>query len=131
MSGVAFGDEDLVEHGFASSGFDRPPPGEYRVRLGSVGDPDDAVGVVVEQWDECRPSPCVVERMVVEFAERSVHRNEVLEIVWKAPGLIGADVVELNPARDVGGITAALAAKLVKELVGRLLASNGTSDAPS
>jgi agmatinase len=56
--------------------------------------------------------------------------REVLEYVWGAPGLVGADVVELNPGRDVGGITAALAAKLVKELVGRLLAPDGSSDSP-
>ncbi|HLL30680.1 MAG TPA: agmatinase [Allosphingosinicella sp.] len=30
--------------------------------------------------------------------------------------IVGADVVELNPSRDVGGVTAVLAAKLVKEL---------------
>src|SRR5262249_7894003 len=30
--------------------------------------------------------------------------------------LIGADVVELNPDRDINGVTAVLAAKLVKEL---------------
>ena len=30
--------------------------------------------------------------------------------------LLGADVVELNPARDVNGVTAVLAGKLVKEL---------------
>jgi arginase len=29
--------------------------------------------------------------------------------------IVGADIVELNPARDVGGITAILAAKLVRE----------------
>jgi arginase family enzyme len=39
--------------------------------------------------------------------------------------IVGADVVELNPARDVNGVTAVLAAKLVKELaslatIGRL-----------
>ncbi len=33
----------------------------------------------------------------------------------KAP-VIGADVVELNPLRDVGGVTAILAAKLVREI---------------
>lgn len=47
--------------------------------------------------------------------------REVLDFVWSAPRLVGADVVELNPERDVGGVTAALAAKLVKELAGRLL----------
>jgi arginase family enzyme len=30
--------------------------------------------------------------------------------------LVGADVVELNPTRDINGVTAVLAAKLVKEL---------------
>jgi agmatinase len=30
--------------------------------------------------------------------------------------LVGADIVELNPSRDVNGVTATLAAKLVKEL---------------
>ncbi len=30
--------------------------------------------------------------------------------------IVGADVVELNPARDINGVTAVLAAKLVKEL---------------
>lgn len=48
--------------------------------------------------------------------------REVLEVIWKVPGLVGADVVELNPKRDVGGITAALAAKLAKELLARLMA---------
>jgi hypothetical protein len=32
--------------------------------------------------------------------------------------LVGADVVELNPDRDVHGMTAGLAAKLVEELAG-------------
>ncbi len=39
----------------------------------------------------------------------------------RAP-IVGADVVELNPSRDQGNITAVLAAKLVKELAG-LIAS--------
>ena len=38
--------------------------------------------------------------------------------------VVGADVVELNPRRDVNGLTAALASKLVKELASRIL---GTS----
>ncbi|WP_380877649.1 arginase [Sphingomonas sp. DBB INV C78] len=43
--------------------------------------------------------------------------REVLALLHRieAP-LVGADVVELNPSRDVSGITAALAAKLVKEI---------------
>jgi agmatinase len=42
----------------------------------------------------------------------------------KAP-LVGADVVELNPDRDVNGVTAVLAAKLVKELAA-LAVRNGS-----
>ncbi len=34
--------------------------------------------------------------------------------------LVGADVVELNPERDINGMTAAVAAKLVKELAALL-----------
>lgn len=41
---------------------------------------------------------------------------DVLAMV-KAP-FVGADVVELNPDRDVNGMTASVAAKLVKELCG-------------
>lgn len=36
--------------------------------------------------------------------------------------LIGADVVELNPSQDIGGMTARVAAKLVKELAAAMLA---------
>jgi arginase len=36
--------------------------------------------------------------------------------------VVGADVVELNPTRDPDGLTARVAAKLVKELAARLLA---------
>ena len=43
--------------------------------------------------------------------------REFLQVLQRVPGgIIGADVVELHPPRDVNGITATLAAKLVKEL---------------
>ena len=35
--------------------------------------------------------------------------------------IVGADIVELNPTRDSGGMTAGLAAKLTKELLGKML----------
>ncbi len=35
--------------------------------------------------------------------------------------LVGADIVELNPLRDTQGITAAVAAKLLKEIAGKML----------
>jgi agmatinase len=42
--------------------------------------------------------------------------REFLSVLQRVPALVGADIVELNPSRDVNGITATLAAKLVKEL---------------
>jgi agmatinase len=43
--------------------------------------------------------------------------RDVLAVLHRVPApIVGADIVELNPSRDIGGVTAALAAKLVKEL---------------
>jgi arginase family enzyme len=39
------------------------------------------------------------------------------------PKFVGADIVELNPTRDVNGVTAMLAAKLFKEMLDLLLRS--------
>jgi arginase len=36
--------------------------------------------------------------------------------------IVGADVVEFNPVRDVDGLTATVAAKIVKELLGKMIA---------
>jgi arginase len=38
------------------------------------------------------------------------------------PAVVGADVVEFNPRNDVGAVTAGVCAKLVKELVARMVA---------
>ncbi|NOT08136.1 MAG: agmatinase [Gemmatimonadales bacterium] len=49
--------------------------------------------------------------------------RDVLGMVQGVSGLIvGADVVEFNPRRDPSGMTAAVAAKLAKELASRMLA---------
>lgn len=52
--------------------------------------------------------------------------REVLQLIHdlRVP-LVGADVVELNPRQDPTGITAIVAAKLVKELVGKCVTSSG------
>lgn len=48
--------------------------------------------------------------------------REVLEMIWKLEGrIVGADIVELNPERDWMGMTAAVAAKLLKELIAVML----------
>jgi arginase len=47
--------------------------------------------------------------------------REVLEVIWRTPGpVIGGDIVELNPDRDIHDMTATLAAKLLKELAARV-----------
>lgn len=49
--------------------------------------------------------------------------REVLDLLHGLPGpIVGADIVELNPTRDPAGITASLAAKMLKELLGLMLA---------
>ncbi len=48
--------------------------------------------------------------------------RDVLGLVQTVGGnVIGADVVEFNPAQDVGGLTGHVAAKLVKEIAARML----------
>lgn len=48
--------------------------------------------------------------------------REVLTLIQSLPGpFVGADVVELNPRRDLDGVTAAVAAKLVREIASRML----------
>jgi arginase family enzyme len=39
---------------------------------------------------------------------------------------VGADVVEYNPKEDLGRMTAVVAAKVVKEVAGRMLADSVT-----
>ena len=48
--------------------------------------------------------------------------RDVLRIIHGLPQpIVGADIVEFNPTRDPVGVTAMLAAKLCKEIVGRML----------
>jgi len=50
--------------------------------------------------------------------------RQVIDLIQRVPGtVIGGDVVEYNPTRDLNGMTAMVAAKLVKELAGRILSS--------
>lgn len=50
--------------------------------------------------------------------------RELLDVIDSLPGpIVGADIVELNPDRDVVDMTAAVAAKLLKEVTGAIIAS--------
>jgi len=51
--------------------------------------------------------------------------RELLSVLHRVPGpIVGADIVEYNPVRDVNGMTAVVAAKLVKEIAS--IAARGT-----
>ena len=48
--------------------------------------------------------------------------RDILSIIQHLPNrIVGADIVEYNPERDINGITAMVAAKLLKEIAGRML----------
>ncbi len=48
--------------------------------------------------------------------------RQVIDIIQNLKtNVVGADIVEFNPTRDVNGITAALAAKMMKEVIGQML----------
>jgi arginase len=48
--------------------------------------------------------------------------RDVLSVIQSVPGpIIGADIVELNPSRDVNDLTAFVAAKFVKEIASRMI----------
>ena len=48
--------------------------------------------------------------------------RDVLTMIHQLAGpIIGADVVEYNPSQDVGGVTAAVAAKITRELAGQMM----------
>jgi agmatinase len=48
--------------------------------------------------------------------------RDVLTLIQTLEGpIVGADVVEFNPLQDLGGVTAAVAAKIVRELAGAML----------
>jgi len=48
--------------------------------------------------------------------------REVVSVIQSIPGpIIGADIVELNPSRDINDLTAFVAAKFVKEIAARMI----------
>jgi len=60
---------------------------------------------------------------VSHFEPGGLSTRDVLTIIQNLEGeLVGADIVEYNPERDPTGVTSMVAAKLLKEIVGRMLA---------
>jgi len=49
--------------------------------------------------------------------------RQLLEIIQNFSGqLVGADIVEYNPNRDINGVTGMVTAKLLKEILSKMLA---------
>ncbi len=48
--------------------------------------------------------------------------REAIRYLHTLPGpIVGADIVEFNPVRDPSGLTATVAAKILKEILGMML----------
>jgi arginase family enzyme len=48
--------------------------------------------------------------------------REVIALIHGVEGpIVGADIVEFNPAQDLGGVTASVAAKITREIAGGIL----------
>tara|TARA_R110002094_G_scaffold135452_1_gene127284 strand:- start:1215 stop:2024 length:810 start_codon:yes stop_codon:yes gene_type:complete len=59
---------------------------------------------------------------VSHFEPGGMSTRAVIDLIQNFKGtLIGGDVVELNPIRDTNGLSAMVAAKIAKELIGRIL----------
>lgn len=59
---------------------------------------------------------------VSHYEPGGMSTRDVLQIIQNLRGnLVGADIVEYNPERDPQGITGMVAAKLLKEIMGRML----------
>jgi agmatinase len=63
---------------------------------------------------------------VSHYEPGGMSTRDVLEMIQELKGeVVGADIVEYNPERDWLGMTGMVAAKLLKEILGRMLAGSG------
>ena len=52
--------------------------------------------------------------------------RQVIDAIHCIPGrIVGADIVEYNPLRDIDSLTAIVSAKLFKEIAAKIVKSNG------
>ena len=60
---------------------------------------------------------------VSHFEPGGLSTRQAIDIIQKvrAPDIVGADIVEYNPERDISGVTAMVCAKLFKEIVSRMV----------
>lgn len=75
---------------------------------------------------------CDIDALDPAFAPGVSHHEpgglsvrDILGIIQRIPNrIVGADIVEYNPDRDINEMTAMVAAKLLKEIAGRMLLNN-------
>ena len=59
---------------------------------------------------------------ISHYEPGGLNTRQVISMIQRLQGnLIGADIVELNPTRDQNGVTAMVAAKLLKEIIARMM----------
>jgi agmatinase len=74
---------------------------------------------------------CDIDALDPAFAPGVSHHEpgglsvrDILAIIQRLPNrIVGADIVEFNPQRDINDMTAMVAAKLLKEIAGRMLSN--------
>ena len=99
--------------------FEKDPPEDVLVA--------ELDGAVVGYVKLRRPTALPSHRHVLQVNGLAVDpaaQRDVLAVLARVNGpIVGADIVEYNPTRDINGVTAVLAAKLVRE-VAALAAEN-------
>jgi len=59
--------------------------------------------------------------ITLKISRRSTGHPDPGRVQGAGGYVAGADIVEYNPRQDLGGVTATVAAKLVKEVAGRMM----------
>ena len=112
-----------------------PPQREVVERYGvAVFGPDDVAGAIAALPGGPVYVTIDLDGLDPAFAPGVSHREpgglsvrDVLRTIVAIPGqVVGGDVVEYNPDRDVDGLTAQVGAKLARELLARILADATT-----
>lgn len=86
---------------------------EYAIGLAEEGKPQEAFEESASAF-----APGISHHEPGDLSTR-----QLISLIHRLEGnLIGADIVEYNPTRDQNGVTAMVAAKLLKEIIGRMCA---------
>src|SRR5258708_5167673 len=101
---------------------------KYGVKIFEIKDlPDpthlNLAGPIYVSFDMDAPHPAFAPR-VSHWEPRGMTTREAISYIHDLPGPItGADILEFNPVHDSPGLTATVAAKILKELLGKMLST--------